>query len=79
MVGEPGRAGKNGEAAQAARAARARGRTATESQKAVASEKEDELDDALGDLNSSTNRLRRRVRPHRQVDGDAAAGGKRPG
>ena len=45
--------------AQAAKASgRTRGRTATESQKAVANEK-DELDDALGDLNRSTNRLRR--------------------
>lgn len=51
-------------AAQAARnSGRARGRTATESQKAVAREKKDELDDALGDLNGSTNRLRRRFDP----------------
>ena len=50
--------------AQAARnSGRARGRTATESQKAVAREKKDELDDALGDLNGSTNRLRRRFDP----------------
>src|SRR6187401_2403458 len=34
---------------------RAKGRTTTESQKAVAREKKDELDDALGDLNQSTN------------------------
>jgi hypothetical protein len=33
---------------------------ATESQKAKASTKKDELDDALGDLNQSTNRLRRK-------------------
>ncbi len=39
------------------------GRTATESQKAVAREKKDELDDALGDLNRSTNRLRRKFDP----------------
>ena len=54
--------GKN--KAQAAKAAgRTRGRTATESQKAVAHEKKDELDDALGDLNRSTNRLRRKFDP----------------
>ena len=50
--------------AQAAKATgRTRGRTATESQKAVANEKKDELDDALGDLNRSTNRLRRQFDP----------------
>ena len=42
---------------------RARGRTATESQKNVAREKKDELDDALGELNQSTNRLRRKFDP----------------
>jgi len=42
---------------------RAKGRTTTESQKAVAREKKDELDDALGDLNQSTNRLRRKFDP----------------
>ena len=42
---------------------RTRGRTATESQKATAREKKDELDDALGDLNRSTNRLRRKFDP----------------
>ena len=36
------------------------GQKATESQKAKASSKKDELDDALGDLNQSTNRLRRK-------------------
>ena len=36
---------------------------ATESQKAKASNKKDELDDALGDLNRSTNRLRRKFDP----------------
>lgn len=35
-------------------------RTATESQKANANAKKDKLDDALGDLNRSTNRLRRK-------------------
>ena len=50
--------------AQAAKATgRTRGRTATESQKAVANEKKDELDNALGDLNRSTNRLRRQFDP----------------
>ena len=38
-------------------------RTATESQKTVAREKKDELSDALGDLNKSTNRLRRKFDP----------------
>jgi hypothetical protein len=36
---------------------------ATESQKATASNKKDALDDALGDLNKSTNRLRRKFDP----------------
>lgn len=36
---------------------------ATESQKAAASNKKDALDDALGDLNRSTNRLRRKFDP----------------
>ena len=56
---------ENGQStAQAAKASgRTRGRTATESQKLVAGEKEDELDDALGDLNRSTNRLRRKFDP----------------
>lgn len=34
--------------------------TATDSQKATATARKDELDDALGDLNRSTNRLRRK-------------------
>jgi hypothetical protein len=38
-------------------------RQATESQKANASSKKDALDDALGDLNRSTNRLRRKFDP----------------
>jgi hypothetical protein len=38
-------------------------RTASESQKANATAKKDELDDALGDLNRSTNRLRRKFDP----------------
>ena len=50
--------------AQTAKASgKTRGRTATESQKAVANEKKDELDNALGDLNRSTNRLRRAFDP----------------
>ena len=40
-----------------------RGKKATESQKAVANEKKDEFDDALGDLNPATNRLRRSSTP----------------
>jgi hypothetical protein len=42
---------------------RTKGRTATESQKATAHEKKDDLDDALSDLNKSTNRLRRKFDP----------------
>jgi flagellar basal body rod protein FlgC len=38
-------------------------RKATDSQKANASAKKDALDDALGDLNRSTNRLRRKFDP----------------
>ena len=37
-----------------------RRKTATESQKANAEARKDDLDDALGDLNRSTNRLRRK-------------------
>jgi hypothetical protein len=42
---------------------RTRSRTATESQKAVAKDTKDELENALGDLNRSTNRLRRKFDP----------------
>lgn len=50
------------DAAGAAPAEGGRGRRgkATESRKATASERKDDLDDALGDLNTSTNRLRRK-------------------
>ena len=44
-------------------AGRNRGRTATEWQKAAAGDKKDDLDDALSDLNKSTNRLRRKFDP----------------
>ena len=54
-------------ARDAASTAQASGRRkrqgATESQKAKASNKKDALDDALGDLNRSTNRLRRKFDP----------------
>lgn len=50
-----------GQAAQAS--GRTRGKTATESQKSAARDKKDELDDALSDLNKSTNRLRRKFDP----------------
>ncbi len=50
--------------AQAAKnSGRGRGRTATESQTAQASHTKDELEDALSDLNRSTNRLRRKFNP----------------
>jgi hypothetical protein len=39
---------------------RRKGKDATENQKAKAETKKDALDDALGDLNKSTNRLRRK-------------------
>jgi hypothetical protein len=42
---------------------RTRSRKAPESQKAAAKDKKDELDDALGELNRSTNRLRRKFDP----------------
>ena len=59
---------RRGENAQnTASTAKAQGRkakrTPTESQKATANAKKDELDDALGDLNRSTNRLRRKFDP----------------
>ncbi len=41
-------------------ARRAKRGTSTEAQKNVAKERKDELDDALGDLNRSTNQLRRK-------------------
>jgi hypothetical protein len=40
-----------------------RGRTATESQKAQVQHTKDDLEDALSDLNRSTNRLRRKFDP----------------
>ena len=54
--------GDNAKSAASSAPAQAQGRrrTATESQKATASAKKDELNDALGDLNRSTNRLRRK-------------------
>ena len=59
------RRGEN--ASDAAGAAKASGRRsrpeATENQKANASAKKDKLDDALGELNRSTNRLRRKFDP----------------
>jgi len=58
------RAENGKDSAQAAKeAGRTRGRTATESQKDVAREKKDDLENALDDLNKSTNRLRRKFDP----------------
>jgi type III secretory pathway component EscR len=48
------------EASSTAQASGRKKRQATETQKATASSKKDALDDALGDLNRSTNRLRRK-------------------
>jgi hypothetical protein len=54
--------GKN--TAEAAKASgRTRGKTTTQAQKDVAHEKKDDLDNALGDLNRSTNQLRRKFDP----------------
>jgi hypothetical protein len=50
-------------AASSSQAQSRRKRTASDSQKASASAKKDELDDALGDLDRSTNRLRRKFDP----------------
>lgn len=54
------RRGENAKTAADASAGKRRGRTATQSQKEKAEVRKDELDDALGDLDRSTNRLRRR-------------------
>ena len=59
---------KRGDSAkETASTAQAQGKTSrrkpTDTQKAKASTKKDELDDALGDLNRSTNRLRRKFDP----------------
>ena len=51
------------DASSAAQASGRKKRQATEGQKANASSKKDALDDALGDLNRSTNRLRRKFDP----------------
>ena len=52
--------GENAQSAASSSSGKRRSRTATQSQKATASARKDELDDALGDLNRSTNRLRRK-------------------
>jgi hypothetical protein len=55
------RRGENAkDAAGTAQASGRRTKKATESQKTTANAKKDKLDDALGDLNRSTNRLRRK-------------------
>lgn len=54
------RRGDNARDAASTTQAKSRGRRATSDQKAKASDKKDDLDDALGDLNQSTNRLRRK-------------------
>jgi hypothetical protein len=51
------------QAQAAGNSGRARGRTATESQKSQAANTKDDLEDALSDLNRSTNRLRRKFNP----------------
>jgi hypothetical protein len=60
------RRGDNARSAAASPQAQARQgnrRTATSSQQANTAARKDELDDALGDLNQSTNRLRRKFDP----------------
>ena len=52
--------GDNAKAAASTPAGHRRAKTATSSQKANAEAKKDDLDDALGALNRSTNRLRRK-------------------
>lgn len=51
---------RNAASTQQAQSRRARRGGATDTQKANAEAKKDDLDDALGDLNKSTNRLRRK-------------------
>lgn len=51
------------QAENAQRSGRTRGRTATDSQKEQARNTKDDLEDALSDLNRSTNRLRRKFDP----------------
>ncbi len=55
-----GDSASNAAAAPQAQTKRAKRGQATDSQQATATAKKDELDDALGDLNRSTNRLRRK-------------------
>jgi len=52
--------GENAQSAANTSAGKRRSRNPTQSQKATAEAKKDDLDDALGDLNKSTNRLRRK-------------------
>ena len=52
--------GENARDANAQSSGRRKGQSASESQKARANNKKDALDDALGELNQSTNRLRRK-------------------
>ena len=64
MGGEQSRQGQGQRGGgEGVRAHRGRTATTTQAQKDKAGEKKDELDDALGDLNRSTNRLRRKFDP----------------
>ena len=62
-LGKKGENARSAAASPQAQARQGKRRTATESQKTTATAKKDELDDALGDLNRSTNRLRRKFDP----------------
>jgi hypothetical protein len=55
-----GESARDGAATPEAQARRGKRGQATDSQKATATAKKDDLDDALGELNLSTNRLRRK-------------------
>ena len=57
------RGDKAGDNASAAQASGRKKKQATDNQKAAANNKKDALDDALGELNRSTNRLRRKFDP----------------
>ena len=55
-----GESARDGAATPDAQSRRGKREQATDSQKATATAKKDDLDDALGELNRSTNRLRRK-------------------
>ena len=62
-LGKKGENAKSAASSAQAQGRQAKRRTPTESQTATATAKKDELNDALDDLNRSTNRLRRKFDP----------------